>query len=67
MTNMRYQIGDIIARRRVALGLSLRQLEQKCGVTWKTIYMIDNGRSAGRFDSVERILAALGMELEVIS
>ncbi len=62
---LRYHIGEEIRRRRMEQGLTLRQLEELCGVSWVTIQRIETHASGTLFEKVEKILGGLGCELVI--
>ena len=56
---MRYLIWEL----RTAQNLTLRQLEEKSGVSKTQINVIENGRANPTIDTLERIAAALGVSV----
>jgi transcriptional regulator with XRE-family HTH domain len=42
--------------------LTVRGLAERAGVASSTVYLIENGRSVPRFDAIQRLSAALGIE-----
>ena len=52
------------ARRRAAL--SQRELAQRTGISQPTIARIERGQADPRFDTVARLLAACGYELDLV-
>jgi transcriptional regulator with XRE-family HTH domain len=52
------------ARRKA--GLSQRTLGRRAGVTQASIARIETGETSPRFDTLDRLLAACGFELEAI-
>jgi len=52
-----------LARRRA--GLSQRGLAQRAGVPQPAIARIESGRSSPRVDTLDRLLSACGMDLEI--
>jgi len=59
------QIGSIIRSRREVLGVDQRDLSQIAGVSVHTLSNIEAGSGNPTIKSLEKILAALGMELIV--
>lgn len=53
--------GDLIRRERDALGLSTRELAALSGVSYPTISRIEHGHDQPRWDTLERLAAALGL------
>ena len=54
----------IYKERRIALGLSQKQLIQKAGVGLHTIHRIENGKNWPRWETRQKIRHALGMPEE---
>ena len=52
------------ARRRA--GLSQRELSRRAGTTQSSISRIEEDRTSPRFETLERLLAACGFDLEVV-
>lgn len=52
------------ARRKA--GLSQRELGRRAGVTQASISRIEEDKTSPRFETLERLLAACGFELEVV-
>jgi len=50
-----------LRRRRV---LTLRELEQESGVSYNTIWRLENGYTAARPSTIRKLAAALGVEPE---
>jgi transcriptional regulator with XRE-family HTH domain len=42
--------------------LTIRKLAERAGVAASTVYLAENGRSAPRFEVIEKLSAALGVE-----
>ena len=59
------QIGNIIQARREKLTLKQEDLAEMTGLTAKTIYLVENGKGNPSFDTLEKILDILGLELSV--
>lgn len=61
----RERIGQRIAQLRKEKGLSLRELSDKCGVTYQNINKIENGKYNVGIDILWRIADALGAEIKL--
>ncbi len=59
------RLGAEIARRRVDLGLSQRELAELCGTTQSAVARLEAGRRAARLDTLLRVAHALDAELVV--
>lgn len=57
------QIGEIMSRRREFLSLKQEDLAEMAQVTIKTIYMIESGKGNPSLQTLEKIMAVLGLEL----
>lgn len=64
--NHREKIGKRISQLRQQKGLSLRQLAEKCDVTFQNINKIENGKYNVGIDILGRIAEALEVEIELI-
>ena len=42
--------------------LTVRALAERAGVAFSTVHLIETGKSTPRFDAIQKIAAALGME-----
>jgi transcriptional regulator with XRE-family HTH domain len=42
--------------------MTVRGLAERAGVAPSTVYLIENGRSVPRFDAIQKLSAALGVE-----
>ena len=60
------EIGRRVREARDALGLRQDELALAAGVSTRVVYQIESGKPTSRLDSVERVLAALGLKLEVV-
>lgn len=60
-------IGPAIRDIRKASGLSMRDLAEESGVSPKTIERIERGEAEPTIGIVERILAPLGHDLDIMS
>jgi transcriptional regulator with XRE-family HTH domain len=61
------QLGPLIARRRKDLGLSLRELGARAGVSHVTALKIENGTGNTRIEVIDGVLAGLGLERSLVS
>ena len=59
------QIADRVAERRTDLGLSQRELAERCGTTQSAIARLERGGRPPRIDTLLRIADALQCELVV--
>ncbi|HZD87104.1 MAG TPA: helix-turn-helix transcriptional regulator [Gaiellaceae bacterium] len=59
------QIADRVAEQRTALGLSQRELAERCGTTQSAIARLERGGRPPRIDTLLRIAEALQCELVV--
>ena len=59
------QIGTLIRRQRKKLGLTQGQLGERTGMRQETISLIETGNPASRLDTIQAILAALDLELQI--
>lgn len=59
------KIGRAIAERRMALGLSVRELGAKIGVNYTTLSLIENGRMNPSIGTLTKITDELGLTIEV--
>jgi y4mF family transcriptional regulator len=59
------RIGRCAREAREALGLRQDELALAAGVSTRLVHTIETGKPTSRLDSLERILAALGLTLEV--
>lgn len=57
------QLGQALARRRKSLRLTQQDLAHKSGLRQATISRLEGGH--GRLDSLESVLAALGLEVKL--
>lgn len=58
-------IGDILKKRRIALGIDQRSLSEISGIAVHTLSNIEAGKGNPTVATLERVLGALGMELRV--
>ena len=56
-------LSAILAARRKTLGISQNDLAEMSGVSLATIKNIERGKGNPSFETVEKILAVLGMEI----
>ncbi len=59
------QIADRVAERRTAMGLSQRDLAERCGTTQSAIARLERGGRPPRIDTLLRIADALNCDLVV--
>ncbi|MCZ7588803.1 MAG: helix-turn-helix domain-containing protein [Gaiella sp.] len=59
------QIARRVRSAREGLGLRQDELALAAGVSTRLVHMIESGKPTSRLDSVVRVLAALGLTLEV--
>ena len=59
------QIADRVAERRAAVGLSQRELAERCGTTQSAIARLERGGRPPRIDTLLRIADALQCDLVV--
>ena len=59
------KIADRVASRRMAMGLSQRELAERCGTTQSAIARLERGGRPPRIDTLLRIAEALDCELVV--
>jgi len=57
------KLGSCIVKVRSSVGVTQRELADRCGIKASEICQIENGRVIPRFDRVERFAAALGMSV----
>lgn len=57
------QIGEIISKRREHLFLKQEDVAEMAEVTINTIYMIESGKVNPSLQTLEKIMAVLGLEL----
>ncbi len=63
----RKAVGLAIAQARNAVGLSVRDLADRCGLDAGHLCRIENGRMNVTIDTVAKICEALGLRLEAVS
>jgi len=64
MTKRKETLGDYLRDRRKALGYATQQaLADETGVLRKRISEMENNRYTGRITDLQRVLAALGLEM----
>lgn len=59
------KIGKIIKKRRVELNLELKDLQDYSGVNYASISDIENGKANPTIKTLEKLLDALGMEINI--
>ena len=63
LTNIK--IGKIIQKRRQELNLELKDLQDDSGVNYASISDIENGKANPTVKTVEKLLDALGMQINI--
>ena len=66
MMNHREKIGQQIAQLRKEKGLSLRELSERCGVTFQNINKIENGKYNTGIDILGKIADALDSSIDLM-
>lgn len=61
----RVKIGKLIQERREFLSLRQEDLAEMAGISSKTIYVLEQGKGNASLDTLEKILAVIGLELVV--
>lgn len=61
----RRELGMLILEKRIELGLSQRELAKKVGTSQNRIYLIENGETSPRLDTLQRLADVLGFALEI--
>lgn len=59
------EIGELIKKKRLELGLSQSMVGEKAGVTYQTIINIEKG-SKSSLQSILNILDVLGMKIDIL-
>ena len=59
------KIGKIIKKRRKELNLELKDLQDYSGVNYASISDIENGKANPTIKTVEKLLDALGMQINI--
>ena len=62
----RKRIGGLLAERRHELGLTVRQLAERCGLNHPNIVCVENGKYSVGLDILYKIASAMGLELSFI-
>ena len=63
LTNIK--IGKIIKKRRQELNLELKDLQHYSGVNYASLSDIENGKANPTIKTVEKLLDALGMQINI--
>ena len=63
LTNIK--IGKIIKKRRQELNLELKDLQDYSGINYASISDIENGKANPTIKTVEKLLDALGMQINI--
>ncbi len=66
MRENRRHVGSQIHEARIAAGLTLRQLEEQCGVTYANLCRIERGGLNVQLDTLARILHVLELEIDIV-
>ena len=66
MAQTKLDIAQTIYNRRVALGMTQKQLADKSGLNIVTVCDLECGRHLPRFDTLEMVLEALGLKMEIV-
>lgn len=66
MMNHREKIGQQIVQLRKEKGLSLRELSERCGVTFQNINKIENGKYNTGIDILGKIADALNSSINLV-
>ncbi len=59
------EIGDIIQMRRSVLSLNQEDLAEMAGISSKTIYLLEQGKSNASLDTLQKIFEILGLKISV--
>lgn len=59
------KIGKIIKKRRVELNLELKDLQDYSGINYASISDIENGKANPTIKTLEKLLDALGMQINI--
>ena len=65
MNSTTVKIGKIIKKRRRELKLELKDLQDYSGVNYASISDIENGKANPTIKTVEKLLDALGMQINI--
>lgn len=57
-------LGGLVRRRRHELGLTQTEVAEVANVNLRFVSELERGKSTARFETVMRVLAVLGIELE---
>jgi y4mF family transcriptional regulator len=57
-------LGDLVRRRRHDLGLTQTEVAEVANVNLRFVSELERGKRTARFETVMRVLATLGIELE---
>ena len=57
------ELGERIKDRRESLSLNQEDLGEMSGVTSKTIYLIESGKGNPSFNTIQKLLQVLGLEI----
>ena len=59
------KLGKIIKDRRDSLSLKQEDLAEMSGVTSKTIYLVENGIGNPSFNTIQKLLQVLGLNINI--
>ncbi len=59
------EMGQIIAKRRIDLRLDQQDLSEMSGITVKTLYLIEKGKGNPSFNTLNKILDLLGLNIQI--
>jgi HTH-type transcriptional regulator/antitoxin HipB len=61
------QIGNMVRRERMRLGLSQTALGKKAGLRQETVSLIENGNPATKLETILNVLAVLDLEFRMVA
>lgn len=59
------ELGILVLERRLALGMSQRELADRIGTSQNRIYLIENGEANPTLDTLQRLVTVLDVSLEI--
>lgn len=65
--NERERIGLLVAEKRMAADLSIRELSAKCEVPYQNITKIEKGKYNASVDLLSKICSALGCKIDIVA
>ncbi|MEQ1625337.1 MAG: helix-turn-helix domain-containing protein [Sediminibacterium sp.] len=60
-----FEMGQIIAKRRIDLRLDQQDLAEMSGITIKTLYLIEKGTGNPSLNTLNKVLNLLGLTIQV--